>query len=42
VLHKLRWKRGEDRVVLTSEPGRRRVDLNAWRGDFDIQVYDIK
>ena len=42
VLHKLRWKRGEDRAVLTSESGRRRVDLNVWRGDFDTEVYDIK
>lgn len=41
-LYKLRWKRGADHAVLTSQRGRRRVDLNVWRGDFDTEVYRIK
>lgn len=41
-LFKMRWKKGADRAVLTSQGGRRRVDLNVWRGDFDAEVYRIK
>lgn len=41
-LFKMRWKQGADRAVLTSQVGRRRVDLNVWRGDFDTEVYVIK
>lgn len=41
-LYKMRWKKGADRAVLTSQIGRRRVDLNVWRGDFDTEVYVIK
>ena len=41
-LFKMRWKQGADRAVLTSQTGRRRVDLNVWRGDFDTGVYVIK
>lgn len=41
-LYKMHWKKGADRAVLTSQIGRRRVDLNVWRGDFDTEVYVIK
>lgn len=41
-LYKMRWKKGADQAVLTSQIGRRRVDLNVWRGDFDTEVYRIK
>lgn len=41
-LHKIRWEEGPDRAVLTSQLKRRRVDLNVWRGDFDVEIYRIK
>jgi hypothetical protein len=41
-IYRLRWKRGADSAVLTSLRGRRRVDLNVWRGNFDTEVYRFK
>jgi hypothetical protein len=41
-IYKLRWARGADHAVLTSQQGRRRVDLNVWRGNFDTEVYRFK
>lgn len=41
-LHKVRWERGADRAVLTSQIKRRRVDLNVWRGNFDTEIYRIR
>jgi hypothetical protein len=41
-LYKLRWKQGADSAVLTSQRGRRRVDLNVWRGDFDTEIYKFR
>jgi len=41
-LYKVRWQRGGDKAVLTSQVKRRRVDLNVWRGDFDAEIYRIK
>ncbi|MEO8717867.1 MAG: hypothetical protein ABI423_06565 [Burkholderiales bacterium] len=41
-LYKLRWQRGADSAVLTSQQGRQRVDLNVWRGNFDSEVYRFK
>ncbi len=41
-LFKMRWKKGADQAVLTSQVGRRRVDLNVWRGEFDTEVYRIR
>jgi len=41
-LYKLRWQRGGDRAVLTSQFNRRRVDLNVWRGNFDTEIYRFK
>ncbi|MDH3320193.1 MAG: hypothetical protein OEO84_10950 [Betaproteobacteria bacterium] len=41
-IYKLRWKQGADHAVLTSQHGRRRVDLNVWRGNFDTEVYRFK
>lgn len=41
-LFKMRWRKGADQAVLTSQIGRRRVDLNVWRGDFDTEVYRIQ
>lgn len=41
-LYKVRWERGGDRAVLTTQLKRRRVDLNVWRGDFDTEIYRIR
>jgi hypothetical protein len=41
-VYKLRWVKGKDRAVLSSLAGRRRVDLNVWRGNFDTEIYRIK
>ena len=41
-IFKARWAKGQDHAVLSSMAGRRRVDLNAWRGDFDTEIYRIK
>jgi hypothetical protein len=41
-IYRVRWERGEDRAVLSAMAGRRRVDLNVWRGKFDTEVYRIK
>lgn len=41
-LYKLRWEKGADRAVLTSQLKRRRVDLNVWRGNFDTEIYRIR
>lgn len=41
-LYKVRWEKGADRAVLTSQLKRRRVDLNVWRGDFDTEIYRIR
>ena len=38
----MRWERGGDRAVLTTQLKRRRVDLNVWRGDFDTEIYRIR
>jgi len=39
---KLRWEKGEERAVLTSQEKRKRVDLNVWRGRFDEELYRIR
>jgi len=41
-IYRLRWARGTDQAVLTSQQGRRRVELNVWRGKFDTEVYRFK
>jgi hypothetical protein len=41
-IYRLRWKKGRDAAVLTSQQGRRRVDLNVWRGNFDTEIYRFK
>jgi hypothetical protein len=42
VVYKVRWAKGADRAVLSSIAGRRRVDLNVWRGDFDTEIYRFR
>ena len=41
-VYKLRWEKGQERAVLSSIAGRRRVDLNVWRGNFDTEIYRFK
>lgn len=41
-VYKVRWEKGADRAVLSSIAGRRRVDLNVWRGDFDTEIYRFR
>src|SRR5438067_6657726 len=35
----IEWKAADERARLTSEPGRRRASLLAWRGAFDDEIY---
>lgn len=39
---KVRWEKGEERAVLTSQEKRKRVDLNVWRGNFDEEIYRVR
>jgi hypothetical protein len=39
---KIRWEKGDQRAVLTSQEKRKRVDLNVWRGKFDEEIYRIR
>lgn len=41
-LRRVRWDRGAEHALLTSQLKRRRVDLNVWRGNFDEEIYRIK
>lgn len=41
-VYKVRWEKGQERAVLSSIAGRRRVDLNVWRGNFDTEIYRFK
>lgn len=42
VVVKIRWEKGDQRAVLTSQERRKRVDLNVWRGNFDEEIYRIR
>lgn len=39
---RIRWEKGDQRAVLTSQERRKRVDLNVWRGNFDEEIYRIR
>jgi hypothetical protein len=39
---RVRWEKGEERAVLTSQEKRKRVDLNVWRGTFDEEIYRVR
>ena len=41
-LSRVRWDRGAEHALLTSQRKRRRVDLNVWRGNFDVEIYRFK
>lgn len=39
---KMRWERGAERAVLTAPENSKRVGLEAWRGNFDTEIYRVK
>lgn len=39
---KIRWEKGAERAVLSSQFKRKRVDLNVWLGKFDEEIYRIR
>lgn len=41
-IYKLRWEKGAERAVLTSQLKRKRVDLSVWLGNFDEEIYRIR
>lgn len=41
-IFKVRWEKGAERALLTSQLKRRRVDLSVWLGNFDEEIYRIR
>jgi len=41
-VYKIRWEKGEQRAVLSSQLKGKRVDLSVWRGNFDEEIYRIR
>ena len=41
-IYKVRWEKGEQRALLTSQLKRRRVDLSVWQGNFDEEIYRVR
>jgi hypothetical protein len=41
-VHKMRWERGADRAVLTSQERGKRASLEVWRGSFETEIYRVK
>ncbi|MGQ0510759.1 MAG: hypothetical protein ACT4P9_09110 [Betaproteobacteria bacterium] len=39
---KMRWEKGAERAVLTAPENSKRVGLEAWRGNFDTEIYRVK
>jgi hypothetical protein len=39
---KIRWEKGAEQAVLSSQLKRKRVDLNVWLGKFDEEIYRIR
>jgi exonuclease I len=39
---KVRWEKGTQRAVLTSQLKGKRVDLSVWLGNFDEEIYRIR
>lgn len=39
---KVRWEKGAERALLTSQLKRKRVDLNVWLGNFDEEIYRLR
>lgn len=41
-IYKVRWEKGAERALLTSQLKRKRVDLSVWLGNFDEEIYRIR
>jgi len=41
-IYKVRWEKGEQRALLTSQLKRRRVDLSVWQGNFEDEIYRVR
>lgn len=41
-IFKVRWEKGAERALLTSQLKRKRVDLSVWLGNFDEEIYRIR
>jgi hypothetical protein len=41
-MYKIRWEKGAERAVLTSQLKATRVDLSVWLGNFDEEIYRIR
>jgi hypothetical protein len=41
-IYKVRWEAGDQRAVLTAQPGRRRATLSVSRGDFEEEIYRVR
>lgn len=39
---KMRWEKGAERAVLSAPENSKRVGLEAWRGNFDTEIYRVK
>jgi hypothetical protein len=39
---KMRWEKGGERAVLTSQEKQKRGELEVWRGKFDTEVYRVR
>lgn|GEM_PF-922820 len=41
-IFKMRWEKGAARAVLTAPEKSRRATLEAWRGNFDAEIYRVR
>lgn len=39
---KIRWEKGAERALLTSQLKAKRVDLSVWQGNFDEEIYRVR
>ena len=39
---KIRWEKGAERAMLTSQRKAKRVDLSVWLGNFDEEIYRVR
>lgn len=41
-VYKRRWEKGAAHAVLSAQLNRKRAALEAWRGDFDTEIYCVR
>jgi hypothetical protein len=41
-IYKVRWEKGGARALLSAPEGSKRARLEAWRGDFDTEIYRVR